>query len=452
MVRGTPRRCRVSQARTTDLVRRAAASWGAIFDKSVSGFEPRVSSCADLASEVKKFLAECPSDSESERMAWQSIKKLLPPSCSCRESGLLTAVAEGLSRPPRVLPRGYLAFVRETSRRFFSKGWDSAYEGFCLSTSPPIKGTTECGRRDGGTCGYGGDQSLFLAAVLGDVAYEPPAGDGQLLVVQSAGKPRPLTKFSSEQLLLRPLHKTLYARLSRTPWLCRGDPTSDKLKRAGFSREKGVLVSGDYKSATDNLSIEVAEEILAAARRNSVFVPESVWRHAMSSLRPNLWSLEHGIDFRVTTGQMMGSFLSFPLLCFQNFLAFRWACRRFKVEGRLPLMINGDDILFQSTECFARQWMSTVEDLGLEVERTKTSVSAEFGTLNSTLFVWKDEALTLKHTLRLGMLRSSDYPTSLGASFHSFLGDLSGPARFRAGLAFFQVACGQSSDCPLDTG
>jgi hypothetical protein len=247
-----------------------------------------------------------------------------------------------------------------------------------------------------------------------------------------------LTKFSYEALLLKPLHKTLYQRLSCSPWLCRGDPTSDKLRRAGFRAGKGVLVSGDYASATDNLPIAVAERVLEVAFRNSVFVPDSVKRHAMASLRPDLWSLRYGLSFKATTGQMMGSFLSFPLLCFQNYLAFKWSCLQAGLKVRPPLLINGDDILFQSTSEFAQLWMGVVGDVGLEVEQSKTSVSESFGTLNSTLFEWDSGFLTVRPTARFGMLRSCDYSVSLGANFGSFLRGFRPELWFNAAKVFFR--------------
>lgn len=83
-------------------------------------------------------------------------------------------------------------------------------------------------------------------------------------------------------------------------------------------------------------------------------------------------------------------------------------------------MINGDDILFQSSERFARHWMSVVAEIGLEVEETKTSISDVFGTLNSTLFEWNEDKLRVVPTIRMGMLRETDYVVSLGAGFRSF--------------------------------
>jgi hypothetical protein len=197
------------------------------------------------------------------------------------------------------------------------------------------------------------------------------------------------------------------------------------------------LVSGDYRSATDNLSLEVAEVILDVILSNSSCVPESVKSHAKAILRPLLWNLDHELEFSVSRGQMMGSYLSFPLLCIQNFLSFDFA-RSQAGLGSMPLLINGDDILFQSRDrAFPEGWMKVVKTLGLDVEVSKTSVSDEFGTLNSTLFEWSGDYLTVTPTLRFGMLRRADYVNSLGTTFHSFVRGQATEVAWRAARTFF---------------
>jgi hypothetical protein len=426
-------------ARTVSTVQRAVTSWCQIFLIPQINFEPEQLSCLSVSREVKKFLGSCPSSVESERMAFQSIKKLLPPSCPCMEEDLLISLERTLTSPARALPKGYLSFVRHRVERLFRKGWDvGSYSNFCFLNSPGLAATTDSSRLEGGCLGAVTDQVELLDRSLGNVPYDRPFCHGSLMVVQSAGKPRPLTKFRSEDLVLRPLHKSLYDHLSRTTrWLCRGDPTKEKLERAGFRKGGGVLVSGDYQSATDNLSLEVAELILSVILENSVSVPVSVKAHAMAILRPLLWNLDYGIEFECTRGQMMGSYLSFPLLCVQNFLSFEFARER-EGLGKMPLLINGDDILFQSP-CleFPGRWMVVVETLGLQVEVSKTSVSEDFGTLNSTLFEWKGGLLEVTPTLRFGMLRKVDYVNSLGTTFHSFVRGQEPGILWRASRTFF---------------
>nr|QAB47442.1 putative RNA-dependent RNA polymerase [Combu positive-strand RNA mycovirus] len=440
---GSSRRCRASMACTRRTVERAVTSWSQIFLCEVPRFNPSMTDCSTLAREVKKYLASCPLEDERARLSFQSIKKLLPPSCKCMEKDLLVSLSSLLSSRARDLPSGYLRFVKKRVSKLFSKGWDSGfYSDACYGFSPSLSGTTDSSRREGGCLGVMNDQVSYLDAVLGRERYSFVT-DGQLMVVQSAGKPRPLTKFHSSASLLSPLHDSIYNRLSKTRWLLRGEPNDDRLARAGFKEGYGLLVSGDYSSATDNLPLEVAEAILTVILENAVSVPPCVKEHALKSLRPNLWNLDYDIDFVVTRGQMMGAFLSFPLLCLQNWLAFEWAREECDLD-RMPLLINGDDILFQSIDRdFPGRWMDVVGKLGLVVERTKTSIADDFGTINSTLFKWDKGSLVNVPVFRFGMLRRSEVLSSLGSSFKSFVRGGSGDERFRAGRCFFSWHLGE---------
>lgn len=459
------KRCRAFFSRTLETVRDASYAWAYIFQKPVPWFvwiDSSRLSCTDLATEVKRWLATVPSEDPAELLAFQSIKKMLPDSCACMEDGLLESLVEGLSRPSPRLPTGYLAFVKREVSRLFPKGWDSSYEMFCRSTAPPLSAVKaekslckSYGCRSTGGClnvmtsrigKFRFSQADYLDSVLGGKGI-PDTLSGELLVVQSAGKPRPLSKFDAEALFLKPLHKTIYGFLSRNGWLCRGRPDLRFFRDAGFREGAGVLVSGDYKSATDGLSQDVARVCLETLLGSACFVPDEVSGYAVESLSPYMSSEDKGIpEFCPSRGQMMGSYLSFPLLCLQNYLAFRWVCR---LEGvrKLPLAINGDDILFQSTESFGQRWMETVESLGLVVERVKTGVSWTHASLNSTLFEWRDGLLAEKRTVRFGMLRRSEHLNSLGKSFSDFTFGFEGDLRWRVGRVFFERHLGELRSC-----
>jgi hypothetical protein len=460
------KRCRAFFSRTLSTVRDASLAWAYIFSQPVPWFvwidSPSLS-CTDLATEVKRYLSTVPSEDPAELMAFQSFKKLLPDSCSCMEEGLLDSLVEGLSKPSPSLPKGYLAFVKREVSRLFPKAWDSSYEMFCRSTSPPLSAVrsgikTSCksfGCRSTGGClnafvSPAGklqfSQADFLDAVLGG-KYIPDTLSGELMVVQSSGKPRPLSKFDAEALFLKPLHKTIYGRLSRYPWLCRGKPDLRFFRDAGFREGSGVLVSGDYKSATDGLSQDVARVCLETLLSSACFVPDEVRGFAVESLTPFMSSEDRGIpEFCPSRGQMMGSYLSFPLLCLQNYLAFRWICKQ-EGLGKVPLAINGDDILFQSSVAFGDRWMETVESLGFTVERTKTGVSWTHASLNSTLFGWDNGLLAEIRTVRFGMLRRAEHCNSLGQSFSDFLRGLTGDLRWRAARVFFERHVGELRSC-----
>jgi len=374
-------------------------------------------------------------------MAFQSIKKLLPDSCRCMNNGFVEGLMEGVVRPPLTLPYGYLKFVRKTAARLFPVGWDVTYREHCYTTSPPLSSTLENSRAKGGCMSTTLVQSEFLEQTLGTSRLKSSSVVTRPMVVQSAGKPRPLTKFSQDCLVLKPLHKSIYDRISRLGWVCRGDVTAEKLDRAGFLSDRGSLISGDYKSATDNLPLEVAEEILRIALSRASRVPEGISDYALKILRPLF--LHDGEEVEAVSGQQMGSLLSFPLLCVQNYIAFQWAVRQHFGHAdvpKIPVLINGDDILFQVVDpgrTFYSSWVRVVGAVGLEVEQTKTSVSDDYGSLNSTLLRWKSGFLRVVPTLRFGMLRTQPYVNSLPRSLQQFAQPgLPPDVRFRAGVEF----------------
>jgi hypothetical protein len=363
------------------------------------------------------------------------------------QSGLLDKLVSLITSPPRRLPDGYLSFVSKEIKFLFRKGWDlGLYEKFAITTTPSLSGVCGGGRRAGGQFLITGRDGLtqhdYIRLVLDGVGDLPPEVKGELLVVQSAGKPRPLSKFEAELLALRPLHRAIFGRLRRERWLLTGPPSKEALRRAGFLKGAGELVSGDYQSATDGLSVEVAECILGCILERSASVPENVKAFAMAALRPVL--LHDGAEIRLTVGQMMGSYLSFPLLCLQNYLAFRWSLRGTS-QGKkgVPVLINGDDIIYQLDNHFDR-WVSVLGGVGLIVEKSKTSVNEDWGTLNSTLLVWEGELLSPSWSARFGMLRPAEYPNSLGRSFLDFLRGCSDPSlRFSAGREWFRWHIGE---------
>jgi hypothetical protein len=456
------RPCRAFRNRTIDYINRSVASWQAIFGRSIDLPSFEQATCPELAKAVKGFLGREVSHLAEEQLSFQSIKKGLPDSCKCMEKGALDALARSIGNTPRKLPDGYLSFVRKEVRGLFKKGWDSSYEKFCLTTSPPLSSVyvpesicpSSGSRSTGGCLGwfsseYEGErpQDWYLDAVLrGEGIDKLKAGlVGKLILVQSAGKPRPLSKFESSALLLKPLHKTIYGHLKRFPWLLVGPPTRQRLWKAGFRHGKGALVSGDYKSATDGLSVEVAEVILGSLLDQCAFVPGSIAEGALAALRPLLFygdEDEHKV--RVSTGQMMGSYLSFPLLCLQNYLAFRWSLRGLSdANKKVPLLINGDDILYQKDNHYEK-WESSISSVGLEVESSKTSVENDWGTINSTLLRWVDGGLEPCWSARFGMFRPAECPNSLGMTFSSFLSGCADPdVRFRAGREFFRWHLGE---------
>ena len=93
-------------------------------------------------------------------------------------------------------------------------------------------------------------------------------------------------------------------------------------------------------------------------------------------------------------GQLMGSPLSFPILCAINFVAYKTALRRYVISkggdwnkiGNMPLpvRVNGDDILFKANlDFYENFWKPAVAAIGFTLSPGKNYIASKFLTVNS---------------------------------------------------------------------
>jgi hypothetical protein len=159
-----------------------------------------------------------------------------------------------------------------------------------------------------------------------------------------------------------------------------------------FVKKEGeVFVSGDYESATDSLNMAHSKALLRAVLGRCTFLPPHYGQSLLDSLDAII--VHDGkqgppaCEFEMSSGQLMGDKLSFPLLCLYNFVAFKSCIRR-----KVPLKINGDDIAFRGTRDEAESWVEGVGRSGLVLHKGKTQVSPTFFSLNSVIFEARDKA------------------------------------------------------------
>lgn len=302
-----------------------------------------------------------------------SFRKTLPssdPDCD--------AYVRHMSVPGVKTPDGYLRFVRKLIMREFPVGWDKGWRSTYLGTTPTSSSALGSSKGKGGArYQLRGSRQWFLKSCIGlerELLLDPVRKVG---IARCDGKSRRVTQSPAESVVLSPLHTLIYDHLSRKDWLLRGEATPDKF--ADFCQKNGeVFVSGDYESASDNLSIEAAETVLSAIFAKARYIPQAIRRVAMDSLRCVLVS-EGAVGIQAR-GQLMGNFLCFPLLCLQNYAAFRY------LAGNYPVRINGDDIVFRAPEHVRARWAAGVQALGLTLSVGKTFVHKRFFSLNSTYF------------------------------------------------------------------
>lgn len=300
-----------------------------------------------------------------------------PPASKAETKEKETKYVERMCTPQDPPPPEVYEFTRRILAREFPLGWDSSWDAAVDNFTLPTKSTLESKMAEGGGRGLitGDDEirHVFHRFVDGDVV--PLKNETRISTVQTGGKARIVSVFSYERSFLGPLHKIIYGHLSKKQWLLRGEAVPCRF--SDFTRRRGeVFVSGDYESASDNLNIHLSEYIISCLSSSSTVVPDSVWGEARKALRARFRG--GGVQAR---GQLMGSLLSFPLLCITNYLAARFFLRR-----RVPLRINGDDIVFRSTLAEYHRWAEGVGSWGLTLSQGKTLVSKTVFSLNSAFF------------------------------------------------------------------
>jgi hypothetical protein len=185
-----------------------------------------------------------------------------------------------------------------------------------------------------------------------------------------------------------------------------------------------LWLSGDYSAATDNLKIEYtleAFDIVSAAlseqcRRSEAqelpflqayldFVRKALEPHRLvyydkdRSLRDYclLNGIEHEYDPDTgllytdqRNGQLMGSPISFPFLCMINLVGYWISLNEYLgvyVPLKfLPLLVNGDDILFRTNADHQKVWLRIITEFGFKLSLGKNYTHPTLLTINSELY------------------------------------------------------------------
>jgi hypothetical protein len=162
-----------------------------------------------------------------------------------------------------------------------------------------------------------------------------------------------------------------------------------------------VAVSGDYSAATDGIS-----ELATLAVMDEIARDDVIYQALYRGLGPHQleyygedWSCKNGLDKTLLPnpvlqrrGQLMGSPLSFPILCALNLACF-WASmewfhnENFTYEDLSGLVrINGDDIGFVCEQEFYHFWRACLDDFGFTPSVGKNFVSRDFININSQYY------------------------------------------------------------------
>jgi hypothetical protein len=209
-----------------------------------------------------------------------------------------------------------------------------------------------------------------------------------------------------------------------------GEPlTSSHIEWLVKKNPNGSFASGDFSAATDNISIEmtkaffevILDKFIIHHMLNKTHMSSDTASKYIMTLRNALY--EHSIQYPKTVGdlmypvsvedveqqngQLMGSVLSFVILCAINLCTY-WHTDHPEIKPKdflkLPVLVNGDDILFRTTRSKYNIWLNTIPQVGLEPSPGKNFISDSYCTVNSQLFSIRKNKVNYIPFFNAGML------------------------------------------------
>nr|WPR18154.1 MAG: hypothetical protein [Chemarfal virus 149] len=154
------------------------------------------------------------------------------------------------------------------------------------------------------------------------------------------------------------------------------------------------FVSGDYAAATDNLNIQATKLVLEVVMGKLCEEDQILRQHFEEVLFEQvlIYPDNDPKPTLQTDGQLMGSVLSFPILCILNLYTYFKTLEPL-VQGRLisgklsykclPVLINGDDILFRANDLIYERWKFWNSKVGFQLSLGKNFTHPRFFTINS---------------------------------------------------------------------
>lgn len=245
------------------------------------------------------------------------------------------------------------------------------------------------------------EKSRFYSMLLDGYFHQPLGGDYVLSYPEEPPhhnqvrasaileplKVRMITVGSGDNWALKPLQKAMFNSMST--WSCFKPcftPDYDE-EIEKLSEIPGQWLSGDYSAATDGLHsqiMSVAVEQISCLLED--YCPELIPYLLHEGLPHTViyppWT---GIEPIIqTNGQLMGSLLSFPILCLAN--AFT-VCKATGTNlDNLPGLIHGDDVLARMTRNQFSIWGTVAGHIGLELSIGKNYYSPHWGSIDSQVF------------------------------------------------------------------
>lgn len=240
-------------------------------------------------------------------------------------------------------------------------------------------------------------------------------GLAEALKVRVISKGPPLTYF-----VLQPLQKFMHGVMRKHPTFALiGEPVTEQFIQKTFTGFPGYFLSADYSAATDMLDPRLSQEAV-----NSICdccqIPQEFRRLFLQALTGHKVWRNKFQSKEQRWGQLMGSIVSFPILCIINAaicrMAFESSCQepytlhesltKFRLE-RIPLCVNGDDALLRCNAIAFQKWKEFAKLAGLSPSVGKVYFHPRYANINSTSFHNGVLIPYVRAGLLMGMTRSS---------------------------------------------
>jgi hypothetical protein len=220
----------------------------------------------------------------------------------------------------------------------------------------------------------------------------------EALKVRVISKGPPLTYFT-----LKPVQKFLHSQMRRIPTFSLvGETVTPHHLNEMFEEYSGLFHSLDYQSATDLLDPELSG-VAVDGICDAVGMPEDIRTLFHKALTGHLIE-----DVPQVWGQLMGSIVSFIVLCVINGAVIRHS---YEIEHErsvdfinLPCLVNGDDGLVRSSQKFSDIWTSVALVAGLVPSVGKVYTSATYVNINSTSYQYINEKFVLIPYVNMGLV------------------------------------------------
>ena len=225
-------------------------------------------------------------------------------------------------------------------------------------------------------------------------------------------KVRMITKPEASMTVLKPVQEAMFEALKNwecfTPCWCPEYYEGEKPAINRLLNPGKLLLSGDYTNATDDLNMNasfVVMKEIAKQFSDIPFLEEQILREGGKHLiHYPPWTM---ISSRVQeNGQLMGSLLSFPILCILN--AFTMCKATGTDLNSVPALFHGDDIAASVTLDEFNKWKENAKNIGLSLSIGKNYLGPDWVSIDSQLFFRSNDKFIKPNTGKFRLINRGE--------------------------------------------